>query len=65
MLQGAVGVRDGDERQEQDAGREQRTRAATSISPEAIRAPDRGRGQVEGDGLAGDEVVGGERRELR
>ena len=36
----------------------------TSISPEAIREPEAGRRQVERDRLAGDEVVGRERREL-
>ena len=41
------------------------TIAATSISPDADPRAHGGRGQVEGDGLAGDEVVGGEHRELR
>ena len=36
----------------------------TSIRPEAIREPEAGRRQVERDGLAGDEVVVGERGEL-
>ena len=38
---------------------------STSISPEAIRRPEAGRRQVEGDGLTGDQVIGRQRRELR
>ena len=64
MLEGAVGVRGGDEGQEEHADRERQQRGDVD-QPGAHPRADGGRGQVEGDGLAGDEVVGGEHREVR
>jgi hypothetical protein len=64
VLQGPVGVRAGDDRREEHPDAHDAEGDHVEHTGGDPRA-DAGRGQVEGDGLTGDEVVLGQHRELR